>query len=469
MEGDTQKDVDMPTTPPPKLNNNALSQYPPVPKIPPPREVSRMLKRAPFCRTSSLPEDVTELSNAGGRSKNSSLTSKAGSRGTIGSIDNIAPPKSSALDKVPSKDALKTAPKHLTDKDVGSGVSGGLVVSNKHISSGRHRPITAASSGSVGPTTGKPCLVHTGSSVTEDDVFVCDPDSAYVDFTPGNNLFGQGKSQSAASASSDNNNTTTRDHFANGLRDIGNNLAWSKQHELIVDVNNVPQIDGAVTPPLSPHPGGGSSNNHHPTGATNNNNNSYNNHRGTVLNSTGLKDFKRKFQSLKFSKKSRPASLRYTRAGSLDNNSTKGSTCSVPHLLVNDGISDEDTMHREALLPPTSSGNTNNNYANTMGPKMSGDSKVQFIGDEASLYGTPKEDLSPTKEVESQNPIQSTTNYLKDQIIAFFQPSDNKLAMKLFGNKNALMKEKMRQKAAGNWVIHPCSNFRLVSKILLYK
>ena len=54
----------------------------------------------------------------------------------------------------------------------------------------------------------------------------------------------------------------------------------------------------------------------------------------------------------------------------------------------------------------------------------------------------------------------STSVYLRDQIISFFQPSDNKLAMKLFGNKNALMKEKMRQKAAGNWVIHPCSNFR---------
>lgn len=56
----------------------------------------------------------------------------------------------------------------------------------------------------------------------------------------------------------------------------------------------------------------------------------------------------------------------------------------------------------------------------------------------------------------------SASNYLKDQIISFFQVSDNKLAMKLFGNKNALMREKMRQRAVGNWVIHPCSNFRQV-------
>lgn len=56
----------------------------------------------------------------------------------------------------------------------------------------------------------------------------------------------------------------------------------------------------------------------------------------------------------------------------------------------------------------------------------------------------------------------SASNFLKDQIISFFQVSDNKLAMKLFGNKNALMREKIRQRAVGNWVIHPCSNFRQV-------
>lgn len=86
-----------------------------------------------------------------------------------------------------------------------------------------------------------------------------------------------------------------------------------------------------------------------------------------------------------------------------------------------------------------------------------------YLGDETSLYGTPKEQLSPPKEggLEHQKSVAtSTSNFLRDQIISFFQPSDNKLAMKLFGNKNALMREKMRQKAAGNWVIHPCSNFR---------
>ncbi|CAL8098393.1 unnamed protein product [Calicophoron daubneyi] len=55
---------------------------------------------------------------------------------------------------------------------------------------------------------------------------------------------------------------------------------------------------------------------------------------------------------------------------------------------------------------------------------------------------------------------QSTSSYLKEQFLAFFQPSDNKLAMKLFGSKNALLKEKKRQAQQGKWVIHPCSSFR---------
>lgn len=49
---------------------------------------------------------------------------------------------------------------------------------------------------------------------------------------------------------------------------------------------------------------------------------------------------------------------------------------------------------------------------------------------------------------------------LRDQLYSFFQASDNKLAMKLFGSRNALLKEKRRQMATKTWIIHPCSNFR---------
>ncbi|XP_064624466.1 potassium/sodium hyperpolarization-activated cyclic nucleotide-gated channel 3-like [Lineus longissimus] len=56
--------------------------------------------------------------------------------------------------------------------------------------------------------------------------------------------------------------------------------------------------------------------------------------------------------------------------------------------------------------------------------------------------------------------VVSSAVQVRDQIVSFFQPADNKLALKLFGNKSALLKEKRRQQAVGNWVIHPCSNFR---------
>lgn len=85
----------------------------------------------------------------------------------------------------------------------------------------------------------------------------------------------------------------------------------------------------------------------------------------------------------------------------------------------------------------------------------SGTGKVHFGGlDDVSLYGTPVEPAPPAPDAKQ--------GFLRNQLQALFQPTDNKLAMKLFGSKKALMKERIRQKAAGHWVIHPCSSFRYV-------
>lgn len=79
----------------------------------------------------------------------------------------------------------------------------------------------------------------------------------------------------------------------------------------------------------------------------------------------------------------------------------------------------------------------------------------------SSIYVTPNEGQSPVKDQGAALPgHQSAGIFLREQIISFFQPSDNKLAMKLFGNKKALMVEKQRQKNVARWIIHPCSNFR---------
>lgn len=90
-----------------------------------------------------------------------------------------------------------------------------------------------------------------------------------------------------------------------------------------------------------------------------------------------------------------------------------------------------------------------------------GSGKVHFGVDDVSLYGTPKEEPGPG--LPGQEVKQS---FLKNQLQALFQPTDNKLAMKLFGSKKALMKERIRQKAAGHWVIHPCSSFRYVLPLI---
>jgi hypothetical protein len=49
-------------------------------------------------------------------------------------------------------------------------------------------------------------------------------------------------------------------------------------------------------------------------------------------------------------------------------------------------------------------------------------------------------------------------------VVSYFmdllKPSDNKLAMKLFGSRKGVLKERLRQQRAGHCIIHPCSNFR---------
>ena len=88
------------------------------------------------------------------------------------------------------------------------------------------------------------------------------------------------------------------------------------------------------------------------------------------------------------------------------------------------------------------------------------DAKVQF-DDNANSH----ENTFPVDPFMEEIMKTSRSSKLKEQFFAFFQPSDNRLAMKLFGNKNALMKEKERQQQHGRFVIHPCSNFRWAGHI----
>ncbi len=93
--------------------------------------------------------------------------------------------------------------------------------------------------------------------------------------------------------------------------------------------------------------------------------------------------------------------------------------------------------------------------------------KVHFSSekDDVSLYGTPKEEMAPPTLSQCSSrgiSVSSDTKpgWVRNQLQNMFQPTDNKLAMKLFGSKKALIQERVRQKAAGHWIIHPCSSFR---------
>ncbi|XP_050423418.1 potassium/sodium hyperpolarization-activated cyclic nucleotide-gated channel 1 isoform X2 [Adelges cooleyi] len=49
---------------------------------------------------------------------------------------------------------------------------------------------------------------------------------------------------------------------------------------------------------------------------------------------------------------------------------------------------------------------------------------------------------------------------VRGRLSAVFEPSCNRLSMKIFGSKKAVLKERYRQRSLGVWVIHPCSKFR---------
>ncbi|TNN17263.1 Potassium/sodium hyperpolarization-activated cyclic nucleotide-gated channel 4, partial [Schistosoma japonicum] len=94
----------------------------------------------------------------------------------------------------------------------------------------------------------------------------------------------------------------------------------------------------------------------------------------------------------------------------------------------------------------------------------------------SSIYHHQRQNILNNNNSNNQNNQNSQNSFrergwsiynLKEQFISFFQPSDNKLALKLFGNKVALACEKRRQREQGKWIIHPCSNFRFYWNVIM--
>lgn len=57
---------------------------------------------------------------------------------------------------------------------------------------------------------------------------------------------------------------------------------------------------------------------------------------------------------------------------------------------------------------------------------------------------------------------ESTGNqtYMQRQFSSMLQPGVNKFSLRMFGSQKAVEKEQERVKSAGNWIIHPYSDFR---------
>ena len=114
---------------------------------------------------------------------------------------------------------------------------------------------------------------------------------------------------------------------------------------------------------------------------------------------------------------------------------------------------------------------------------LSGSGMVGGSGGGGGVVGGQQESTAPASgapgagEVAGEEPSSQTegdgdgvaTN-LKEQIYSFFQATDNKLSLKLYGNRGAVLREKVRQQLVGQFIIHPCSDFRCDFNLsLLYK
>lgn len=58
--------------------------------------------------------------------------------------------------------------------------------------------------------------------------------------------------------------------------------------------------------------------------------------------------------------------------------------------------------------------------------------------------------------------------YMQRQFSSMLQPGVNKFSLRMFGSQKAVEKEQERVKSAGNWIIHPYSDFRYFERACIY-
>ncbi|XP_044056575.1 potassium/sodium hyperpolarization-activated cyclic nucleotide-gated channel 2 isoform X2 [Siniperca chuatsi] len=98
------------------------------------------------------------------------------------------------------------------------------------------------------------------------------------------------------------------------------------------------------------------------------------------------------------------------------------------------------------------------------------DSRVSFSNAPASKGQTPSQQsrnsvtFSKTEDgsqiVPDDGDPRGNQTYMQRQFSSMLQPGVNKFSLRMFGSQKAVEKEQERVKSAGNWIIHPYSDFR---------
>ncbi len=98
------------------------------------------------------------------------------------------------------------------------------------------------------------------------------------------------------------------------------------------------------------------------------------------------------------------------------------------------------------------------------------DSRVSFSNAPASKGQTPSQQsrnsvtFSKAEDgsqiVPDDGDSRGNQTYMQRQFSSMLQPGVNKFSLRMFGSQKAVEKEQERVKSAGNWIIHPYSDFR---------
>lgn len=71
-----------------------------------------------------------------------------------------------------------------------------------------------------------------------------------------------------------------------------------------------------------------------------------------------------------------------------------------------------------------------------------------------------QEDGPPIVPAEDTEPRGSQASFMQRQFSSMLQPGVNKFSLRMYGSQKAVEREQERVKSAGNWIIHPYSDFR---------